>query len=442
MSRTDSIVLVCTVGGSPQPVVTAIQAHKPFFVEFVCTDRDPGTGRPGSCVGITGNGKVLKSKSSLTSPDLPSIPVQTGMSDEQYHVTLVPGDELDQAFDIIYNCLMELRSRFPDSLIRADYTGGTKTMTAALVAAVLETEDVELQLVTGNRPDLVKVKDGTQIAVTANIDSLRYRKAVQPFLAAWHRFAYDEAWQGISALAPPPDIQLRSLHLRMRDFSNAFAAWDQFDHAKALHLLDDYGSAAGSLLGPYLANLRILTTENLKREPLQILDLWRNAERRAVQGRYGDAVGRCYRAIEWTAQWILSKNHGVDTSNLPADFVPRELKLIPSLNDRLQAALYNAWELIRLKDSGPGRQFIETHSNRLKNLLNNRNQSILAHGTTPVGQVVWAEIDAWMEQALVPLILEEAADVGIRKKLPQLPNDPNPYFQTPVSKHMTIPVEA
>jgi len=53
--------------------------------------------------------------------------------------------------------------------------------------------------------------------------------------------------------------------------------------------------------------------------------------------------------------------------------------------------------------------------------LKNRNQSILAHGTKPVGQAIWQEMKDWMEKALVALVLEEAADVGIHKKPPPLP---------------------
>lgn len=60
------------------------------------------------------------------------------------------------------SCAAGLAERFPGARFIADYTGGTKTMTAALVCTALERDDVTLQLVSGARPDLVAVRDGTE----------------------------------------------------------------------------------------------------------------------------------------------------------------------------------------------------------------------------------------------------------------------------------------
>ncbi len=60
-----SPILLCTVGGSHQPILTAIRERRPAFVLFFCTDKDPGTpvvpapwrpsratGRPSRCAGV------------------------------------------------------------------------------------------------------------------------------------------------------------------------------------------------------------------------------------------------------------------------------------------------------------------------------------------------------------------------------------------------------
>ena len=44
---TNSIFL-CFVGGAHQPILRAIESASPRYACFFCTDRDPGTGRPGS----------------------------------------------------------------------------------------------------------------------------------------------------------------------------------------------------------------------------------------------------------------------------------------------------------------------------------------------------------------------------------------------------------
>ncbi|MCZ7627155.1 MAG: hypothetical protein M5R38_16555 [Candidatus Methylomirabilis sp.] len=188
-------VLICTVGGSHQPIVTAISATRPRFVCFICTGRDPGTGQPGSEIQITGKGNVIKANKCDNGPSLPNIPTQTGLTDDQFDVCIVPSDDLDAAYGAINTALGTLKHRFPDAVHVADYTGGTKTMTAALVMAALETEDIELRLVTGARADLIKVCDGTESSMVASAEQLRLRRAMAPYLGAWSRYAYGEACQ-------------------------------------------------------------------------------------------------------------------------------------------------------------------------------------------------------------------------------------------------------
>ena len=424
--------MICTVGGSPQPIITSIKSLQPVFTEFICTGEDPGTGRPGSCICITGDGMVCKSSSALKVPDLPSIPILAGIRQDQFGVTLVLSDDLDQAFVTIREKLVELTRRFPDAAVVADYTGGTKTMTAALVTAVIETDGINLQLVTGNRPDLVKVKNGTQSVAAASIGTLRYQKAIKPFVSAWKRFAYDEAARGLADISPPFESRLRATHFRLRDASAAFAAWDRFDHLQALHLLSSYNRAAGPFLGGYFEVLRIVTTDGPKQEPMQILDLWENALRRAKQGRFDDAMGRCYRTIEWTAQWILRKDHGVDTADVPEGFIPDSVQIIPSAEGKRQAGLMSAWDLIRLKHEGPANELIKNQRNRLRDLILSRNRSILAHGKEPIGEESWQKMADWMEQEFIPMLLGESSAVGIRRVPPQLPDNPGPLFQPDV----------
>ncbi|MBC2712028.1 MAG: TIGR02710 family CRISPR-associated protein [Desulfosarcina sp.] len=427
MAENDPVVLICTVGGSPQPIITAIDTLQPIHTEFICTDKDPGTGQPGSCVCVTGGEMVCKSSPAIKAPDMPNIPTIAGLQEDRFDVTIVPSDDLDMAFWTIRNKLIEIGRKHPDAAIMADYTGGTKTMTAALVTAVLETENIALQLVTGNRPNLVKVKNNTQSVVSAGIDTLRYQKAVQPFLLSWDRFAYDEAAKGLSGISPPRDSRLRNQFFRLRDVSTAFAAWDRFDHRQALDLLDSYAPSAGPFLGPYLGTLRILTAEDQKQEPMQILDLWNNAHRRAIQGRFDDAMARCYRIIEWMAQWVLKKDHGVESGNLPPDFVPSEISIHPNSEGKLQAGLMKSWELIRLKHDGPAREFIQVQGNALLDRIKARNSSILAHGKTPIAKVAWQKMADWMEKEFIPVLLNEAGSVGIRKVPPQLPKDATPF---------------
>lgn len=419
----EATVLVCTVGGSHQPILTAIKQNQPQFVQFLCTTRDPGTGRAGSDEQITGKGNVIEVRPPQpVSPSLPNIPRLAGLDDDKYEVELVSSDDVDSSFVKMQNKLRELKKRFPSARIIADYTGGTKSMTAALVLAALE-EEIDLGLITGNRANLVQVSDGTQTGILPNVETIRLNRSMVPLLGCWQRHAYDEAARGLAALSNSKATALRTILWRARDLSDALAAWDRFDHAAALQWLDQYRPAIGAHFGDHLAALSTLKQQSQTQEPAHLFDLWRNAERRAVQGRYDDAVARCYRLLEWTAQWLLRRDLHLETSNIPADAVPPEMTLMPDQEGRRQAGLVGAWGLVRYKLQCPAAAFAQTQERKMLDLIQARNQSILAHGFTPVDRSRWQAWHAWMEEEFNPMLLREAAKSGLRRVPPQLPRE-------------------
>ena len=152
-------VLLCTVGGSHQPILEAIRSTKPSHTCFFCTGRDVVTDRPGSVTQVTGSGSVIKARREDGQPSLPNLPTQAQLDKSCFDVVEVSADDLDQAFFAMRKAIDDLSRRFPDARFVADYTGGTKTMTAALVCVALESDGVELQLVAGARSGLGKVDD-------------------------------------------------------------------------------------------------------------------------------------------------------------------------------------------------------------------------------------------------------------------------------------------
>ena len=67
-------VLLCTVGGSHQPILKAIESVSPDFVCFVCTGPDPVTGKAGSLRQVTGKNAVIFADRDAAAPTLPNIP--------------------------------------------------------------------------------------------------------------------------------------------------------------------------------------------------------------------------------------------------------------------------------------------------------------------------------------------------------------------------------
>ncbi len=415
-------ILLATVGGSHQPIVTAIRANRPEHVFFFCTDRDPATGQPGSRVQIEGKGACIKAAPKDDKPTLTNIPAQCGLADADWELRIVPADDLDGAFSAMRAALAELRGRFPAARLLADYTGGTKTMTAALVLAALESADVELGLVTGSRGDLVRVADGTQGAAAASVNGVRLARAMQPYLDAWRRHAYSEAADGLAALPAPRQPGLRAARDRARDLSAAFAAWDRFDHRAAAALFDLYAGVAAPVLGAWYAPLRVLAgSDSPKRTGLLIWDLWLNALRRAADGRHDDAVARVYRVIEWSAQWLLETRAGLRTADLPAE-VAAAAGIAPGRDGRFQAGLWAAWQLVEKHVGGPAAQFIAAQRSSMLDHLRRRNDSILAHGFAPVGKAEWRALQEWFESSFVPMLREELRSAGLREASPQLPD--------------------
>lgn len=115
--------LVCTVGGSYQPIVTAVSATKPDFVLFVCSEDDLDTGRSGSYEQITKKGVFLKSNFNDEKPTKPNIPTQLGMLEGSFETLCVYSDDLDDAYSKISQAIRTFVERGDEVLV--DYTGGT-----------------------------------------------------------------------------------------------------------------------------------------------------------------------------------------------------------------------------------------------------------------------------------------------------------------------------
>ena len=420
-------ILLCTVGGSHQPIIAAIESSSPDYVCFFCTGPDPITNAPGSIDQVTGKGNVIKASYNDRSPTLPNIPTQAGLPDDQFEEKIVPADDLDGAYSVMRDAIVELAKRFPDAECIADYTGGTKTMTAALVCAALERDDFELQIVAGARTNLVSVQDGTEQAMTASVARLRLRRAMAPYLGAWERFAYHEAAEGLKSIrivAGAVDIQQLQI---AKVLSDALALWDNFDHAGAFALVKVYSKR----VAPCFPNMNVFETLNIltketdkRREPARLFDLWLNAERRAAQGRFDDAIARWYRLMEWTAQWQLRTKLDADTSDFPRDLLPKDANVVPARDGKIKIGLWQAWQVVGeqacLKE--PAQDFFTKYEGEFLNLLEVRNKSILAHGFRPVTDSDWQRVCNWTQEKFLPVLRALTKEVGLKNEPQQLPS--------------------
>ena len=238
-------ILILTVGGSHAPLLTAIETIKPERVIFLCSD-DQG-GAKGSYLQVEGTGKVLCSKVPKREPttsDLPNLATLANLSPDRYEVIRISQfDNLQECFQKAAEVIRQQRSSYPDARIVADYTGGTKSMTAGLAMAALEDERCELGLVTGTRRNLSLVQPGTQFAHAVKVWDLRALRRFTQIAEALNRFDYAAAQERLEAVAMTYICE--SLLSRVKAAvaaCRAFDAWDRFAHADARDLLQPYKS--------------------------------------------------------------------------------------------------------------------------------------------------------------------------------------------------------
>lgn len=379
-------ILVLTVGGSHQPILTAIEALRPDRVVFLCSDDTPAG--KGSWRQIVGVGKVIKGKRGLDSPDLPNIVTLSELRQDQYEVVRIQDlDSLEACYHEALATLGKLRRDWPEARIVADYTGGTKSMTAGLAIAALDDERCEMNLVAGTRADLDRTRDRTQFAQPVAVWEVRARRQFREVSTRVARFDYAGAVSLLEHIAlMPVSRDLREAVRAWVAICRGLDAWDRFAHREARQLLEPYRPR----LVPHWIMLDALCEPEPRDPYLQVDDLLFNAERRAEQGRYDDAVARAYRALELIAQNRLRAQYGIDTANVDPVKISDHAHTIAEQNrdqsGKIRLALVQAWDLLRAWGDDPLGAWFVSRKGELRALLEIRNGSILAHGNVPIDQ--------------------------------------------------------
>lgn len=409
-------VLVLNVGKpmngnvAERPEAFALREAHPDYVVFVCS-------QPGETQG--GSFSFVAEYATLT-----------GLSPEHYEVlTLADPDDLVRCYEALVACFADLRRRFPGAELLADYTAGTKSMSAALVLAAFDSEgspEVQLRLVRGARGQQATVIPGTEsFAPVSGIHDVRAYRFIALARAALKRFDYAEAAAALDeAMRRELSSTFRKQIEKARDLCRAFDAWDRYELATAHRLLEIYRRDWHSWL-PVLEAIQGVVAAFSFQKPsdwtpgqaadavanqlrqindpvIIIVDLLFNAERRAAQARYDDAIARIYRALELLAQLRLAIGHGILTSDVDLTRVPEPLRtrlttrreLDPATGTgegSIRLALTQSWELLAAYPDEPLGAWYIAHAGKVRDFLATRNYSLLAHGLTPVSAEAWRD---------------------------------------------------
>jgi CRISPR-associated protein (TIGR02710 family) len=293
-----------------------------------------------------------------------------------------------------------------------DLTGGTKVMTAALTLATVHRAQRYLY-VGGEERD----RGGTGVVITGHE---RPVQAVNPWeqyaTAALRRFAgFFNRLQFAAAISVAREAEGRvavekRVHLAaLADLAEGFAAWDRFDHRIAKRKLEKSLEPLAQEWARDEAQRRLIDriracvdtlddvlTMSRREAPSRPLlrDLLSNAVRRGeIEQRYDDAVARLYRFVEGTAQQALWDDFGIKTGAVPAGVLPGTGDL-GAIKERaasrgqsiVELPLQRAYELLEAKGHGFGEMSSRVQrGGAIGRCLVARNNSLLAHGTEPVG---------------------------------------------------------
>ncbi len=409
-------ILLLTVGGSLAPLVTSIKQLQPDFATFICSE---DTETPGSYTQI---------------PDI--LQEVGGIEHEKI---LVSPDGPEDCIGKIMGKVESLRKENPDAEIMADYTGGTKTMSASLFWVAIH-QNLQLFLTTGLRRDLIAVVEG-ETTRRLPLSFPYYEELLENVDSLLKRFDYASAGEMFHfALANYPFSPDEANDLQRKlEIVEIFRLWDVYDHLGAFRRAQPYRKA---LWKDYMCfwdkviGDRMKMEEDFKKEVEErkinivakdaptkyavVQDLLLNGERCAKRERYDDATARLYRAVEVLAQIRLFTKYGINSSNLDINKIPEDKReKYERKKDRegkIKLGLFDDYELLYDFGDEVGKKFKEGD---VRGALERRNQSILAHGFKSINgkdyKKIKEKIEGFIKGCLRELLGEK---YGEPKQLP------------------------
>ena len=344
-------------------------------------------------------------------------------------------NDVNSIYQEITEKIKDLKSRGYDVVI--DFTSGTKAMSASAVLAATS-EAVMLSYVSGKRIGGKVVKGEEQVLSYSPVKGIVdfQEKILKELFNTYQYESCLEIIRRIGEMTSDPEVVEKMS--RYRQLAEGYSLWDKFEHKKALELLRTFDNSLVNI-EENKRTMFSMEKREYKDYRLLISDLMNNTRRRMEEGKYDDAVARLYRTIELIAQIRLKELGVIDKKKLKDNrvfaIVLRDLeKKLDSeiienykkgqrqddLNKGLiKLGLSKDYDLLADLDDELGKKFMEDskEAEKLQNLLNARNSSILAHGLEPVGKkaakelfdavkvyakIVLPELDELMEEARFP----------------------------------------
>ena len=344
--------------------------------------------------------------------------------------------DINEVFINSRELIFELKKE--NHTIRIDFTGGTKTMSAGLVLASIGQGCKHSYIGSGDlngrdKNGVGSVLRGHELITEQNDPYESY--AIFEFERGkvfFDKFQFQAArlnFEDAKKKSKSPELKnLAEIYIKI---VNLYDVWDKFDivinrnymlfyHLKRFildeinqdeYVANDFSRNHPLFLDQIEKNIKFLEKKisHQKRVSVDNItyylpDLLNNSQRRIDEGKYDDAVARLYRAIELIAQIKLTREGFINEQNLSDN---RNFKIkkseIESLSDDLhikdkimgcyefnrepkkKSFGITSWKSYKLLE-GLGFDFAHDYvnDNEIKHNITLRNNSILAHGLTPI----------------------------------------------------------
>ena len=416
--------LLISVGGTPNPVAYSIDHHQPSKIIF------------------------FASRESRAEIETKVRPLTSHRWADHEIITTPDHQDLMRSMETLIvelpRALADLGVAISDLLI--DYTGGTKTMSVALVLGTIH-HPVRYSYVGGTvraKEGLGVVLDGTEALLISpnpwDILAVELRRRIARMFNEAH---FAEAAQTADAAAKVGE-RWRAFFLALKDLAEAYGRWSRFDYAGALaklnggyHRLRQYVQAAA--LDAFFPFLEAVERDLGRLEQMLpafrglqagaptdpgdvrelILDITAQAERLTrLARRPDDGVARLYSALEKLAKSALAES-GVDNSNASPEQIPEPLReefrarYFDPATGTLRFGLHASYALLDALGHPLGRRYA-ARAAELRDVLAVRNNSLLVHG--------WCPVDEATFQRLLSITLD-FLQLGV-EELPKLPSLP------------------
>ena len=154
-----------------------------------------------------------------------------------------------------------------------------------------------------------------------------------------------------------------------------------------------------------------------------IIDILQNAKRRSMEGNFDDAVARLYRCLEMVIQYVLLLEYDLVSSDVDLrkldgkipEFLFQKLsgKSNVKQQQKVEVGLVDGFEILCfLNREQPTAVAYLAQKESLKTCLYYRNNSILAHGITPVDKKEYEK----MEQVIGNFVKILVPDIDYKLK--------------------------